>query len=96
MVFQWSLSDSKFAQGIRTLLSILAGLNNAVIWMFFTCPLLSKSFSPFTNPLEIVPSAPITSGITVTSMFDSFFLDIIMIIIFFKVVVVAVEVIIVT
>ena len=34
--------------------------------MVSICPLISKSSSLFTNPLEIVPSAPITIGITVT------------------------------
>ena len=33
MVFHWSLSDSKFPQVSRTLLSILADLNNAVVWV---------------------------------------------------------------
>ena len=39
MVFHWSLSDSKSPQFSRTLLSILADLNNAVVWMVSTCPL---------------------------------------------------------
>ena len=50
-----SQSDSKFSQVSRTLLSILAGVNNAVVWMVSTCLLISKSLSPFINPLEIVP-----------------------------------------
>ena len=37
--------------------------------MVSTCPLISKSSSRFTNTLEVVPSAPITIGITVTFMF---------------------------
>ena len=32
MVFHWSLSDSKSPQVFRTLLCILADLNNAVVW----------------------------------------------------------------
>ena len=32
MVSHWSLSDSKFPQVSRTLLSILTDLNNAVVW----------------------------------------------------------------
>ena len=72
MVFHWSLSDNKPLQVSRTLLSILADLNNAVVWMVSTCPLISKSFSPYDNPLEIVPSAPITIGNTVIFMFYDF------------------------
>ena len=45
MVFHWSLSDSKFLQVSRTLLSSLADLNNAVVWMVSTRPLISKSSS---------------------------------------------------
>ena len=73
MFFHWNLSDSKSPQVSWTLLGILADLSNAVIWMVSTCPLISKSSNPFTNPLEIVPNAPITNGITVTFMFHSFF-----------------------
>ena len=42
---------------------------NAVVKMVSTCPLISKSSSLFTNPLVIVPSTPITIGITVTFLF---------------------------
>ena len=73
MVFHWSLSDSKSPQVSRTLLSILAVLNNAVVWMVSTRPPTSKSSSPFINPLVTVPNAPITIGIIVTCMFHSFF-----------------------
>ena len=74
MVLHWSLSDSKSHQVSRTLLSILAVLNNAVVWMVSTRPPTSKSSSPFSNPLVTVPNAPITIGIFVTCMFHSFFL----------------------
>ena len=60
-----SLSDSKFPQVSRTLLSILADLNITVIWMVSTHPLIFKSSSPFTNPLVTVPSVPIITGITI-------------------------------
>ena len=73
MVSHLSLSDNKSPQVSRTLLSILVYLSNAVVWMNPTCPLISKSSSPFTNPIEIVPSAPTTNGITVTFMFHGFF-----------------------
>ena len=73
MVFHWSLRDSKSPQVSRTLLSILAVLNNAVVWMVSTHPPTSKSFSPFSNPLVTVPKAPISIGIIVTCMFHSFF-----------------------
>ena len=71
MVFHWS--DSKCPQVSRTLLSILAVLNNAVVWMVSTRPPTSKSSSPFSNPLVTVHNAPITIGTIVTYMFHSFF-----------------------
>ena len=37
----WSLSESKFPQVSRTLLSILANFNNAVVWIILILPLLS-------------------------------------------------------
>ena len=73
MVFPWSLSDSKSPEVSKTFLSILAVLNNAVIWMVSTRPPTSKSSSPFSNPLVTVPKAPIMIGVIVTFMFHSFF-----------------------
>ena len=73
MVFHWSLSDSKSPQVSRTLLSILAVLNNAVVWMVSTRPPTSKSSSLFNNPLVTVLNAPITIGIIVICMFHCFF-----------------------
>ena len=73
MVFHRSLSSCKSPQVFRTLLSILAVLNNAVVWMVSTRPPTFKSSSPFNNPLVIVPKAPITIGIIVTFMLYSFF-----------------------
>ena len=72
MVFHWSLSDSKSPQVSRTLLSILAVLNNVVVCMVSTRPPISKFSSPFSNPLVTVPNAPITIGIIATCMFHSF------------------------
>ena len=60
MIFHWNLSDSKSPQVSRTLLSIVAVRNNLTVWMASTRPLISKSFSPFNNPLVTVPNAPIT------------------------------------
>ena len=65
MVFHGSLIS-------RTLLSVLDVLNNVVVWMVFTRPLISRSSSSFHNPLVTVPKAPITIGIIVTFMFHSF------------------------
>ena len=73
MVSHWSLDDSKSPQISRILLSILANLNNAVVWMVSTWPLISKSSSPCTNPLVTEPSALTTISITVTFIFYNFF-----------------------
>ena len=70
MVFHWRLSESKSPQVSRTLVSILAVFNNAVVWMVSTRSPTSKSSKPFNNPLVIVPKVPITIGITVTFMFQ--------------------------
>ena len=72
MVFHWSLSDSNSPQVSKTLLSILAVLNNAVVWMDSNRPSTSKSSSPYSNHLVTVPIAPITIGIIVNCMFHSF------------------------
>ena len=78
IVFHWSFSDSKSPQVSRTLFSILAVLNNAVVWMVSTRPPTSKSSSPSNNPVPnnnpvTVPKAPITISIIFTFMFHSFF-----------------------
>ena len=65
--FEWQQVSS------RTLLSILAVLCNAVIWIVSNHPPTSKSSRSFNNPLVIVPKAPITIGTIVTFMFQSFF-----------------------
>ena len=72
MVFHWSRSDSKSPQISRTFLSILADLNNVVVWMVSTGPFISKSTSPFYNPSVTVPRTPITIGIIFTLMFQFF------------------------
>ena len=40
IVFRWSLSGRKSPQVTGTLLSILAVLNNAVVWIVFTHPII--------------------------------------------------------
>ena len=67
-------SDSKSPQVSRTLLGILAELNNAIIWMVSVCPPIFNSSSLFRKSSGIVQSAPIIIGITVTFMFNGFFL----------------------
>ena len=73
MVCHWSLSDCKSPQVSRTLLSILVYLKKAVVWTVSTRPVISKSSSVGINPLVTLPSTPISIGITVTFMFNSFF-----------------------
>ena len=58
MVFHWSLSDSKSPQVSGTLLSILAILNNSIVWMVSTRLSTFKSTRPFNNPLVTVPTVP--------------------------------------
>ena len=72
MVFDRSLSDSKSPQVSRALLSILAVLSNAVIWIVSNRPPTSKFSRPFNNPLVTVPKAAITICKAVTIMFHSF------------------------
>ena len=73
MVLPWSLSDIKSPQVSRACLRILAVLSNAVVWIVSTRPPISKSSTPFNNPLVIVPNPPITFGTIVTFMFYCFF-----------------------
>ena len=70
---QRSLSDSKSPQVSRTHFSIPADLDNAIFWIFTVRPPISNSLNLLIKPLGIVPSAPITIGITVTLL--SFFTD---------------------
>ena len=48
-------------------------LNNAVVWMVSTLPIIFKSSSLFNNPSATVPRSLITIGIIVTFMFPGFF-----------------------
>ena len=54
MDFHWSLSDTESRQVFRTVLNILDGLNNTIVWMVSICPLISKSSSPLTKSLGIL------------------------------------------
>ena len=65
MVSHWSLSYSESPQISRTLLSILANLNNAVFLMASTRPVISKSSSSCTKPLVTILRTRITIGIIV-------------------------------
>ena len=58
MVFQRSLSDSKSPQFLKT------NLNNALVWMVSILPPMSNSSISIYMPLEAIPSAAITIGIT--------------------------------
>ena len=64
--------DSKSPQVFWTLLSILAYLNNAVVWLVSAHLLIYNSSCPLSKPLGIVPSPLITVGITVTCIFPTF------------------------
>ena len=64
--------EFEWQQVSRSLLSILAVLNNAVVWMVSTRPPTFKSSILFNNPLVTVPKTPITIGIIVTFTFHNF------------------------
>ena len=64
-------SDNK-SQVSRILLSILADTNSAVVWMVLILPLISTSL----KHLRIISRAPTTIGITITFVFNSFFLSV--------------------
>ena len=70
-VFHWSLSDYKCPHFTRTLLSILADLNNAVVSMVSIFHLISNPPAFFPKFLGTVPSAPNKIGNTVTFIFHS-------------------------
>ena len=73
MVFHWSLSDCMSSQVSTTLLRILSDFNNSALSMVSARALISKYSTPCTKPLVIVPSEPVTIGITVTFMFHGIF-----------------------
>ena len=59
-----------FPQNSWTLLSIFTNLNNVVVWIVSTRPLISKSSNPCINPMVTVSKASITIGITITFSFS--------------------------
>ena len=69
MVFHWSLSVGNFPQVSRTLLNILAVLNNVVVWMVYTRPPTSKSSSPLHS--TIFPALEQSLGICLSFHFLS-------------------------
>ena len=71
MVVHWSLIDIKSPQISRTLLSILAVLNSAVVCTVSNLSPTSKSPSPLNNALVTVLKAPIMIGTIDTFMFHS-------------------------
>ena len=73
MVFHWGLSESKSPHVSCPLLSILADLNDTVVWMVSARPLIFNFASPFSKHSGIFPRAPITTGINVIFIFHSFF-----------------------
>ena len=73
MIIHRSSSDSKSPQVPKTLLSTLADLNNAVVCMVLISPPISNSSSIISKLLVAIPSVLITSGITITLMFCSFY-----------------------
>ena len=73
MVSHWNLKDNNSSQVLRTLLSILADLNNTLVWIVSTRPLLSMSSCRHFNPLVTVHRAPFTIGITVYFHVQQFF-----------------------
>ena len=56
----------------RTRLSIVANLENTVVWMDSNRPPIFNSSSLLSKPLCTVQSVPITVGITIFHMFHSF------------------------
>ena len=78
MVFYWIPRKRKSPQVSRksqngSFLSILADLNNMVIWMVSIRPPIFNSSSPLSEHLETVPITPLAIGITANFMFHSIF-----------------------
>ena len=78
MVFHWILRDNKCPQVSWTLLSIVADVNNAVVWMDSILPLISSSSSFSSMPFGTVPCPPTMTDITVTFLLLGFFSSLVM------------------
>ena len=72
MIFHWNLNDSKSSQFIRNLLSILADVNNSVVWKFSILSWISNPSGLSSKPFATVLRAPI--GISVTVMLSVCFI----------------------
>ena len=70
MDFHWTLGKIKFIQVFRTLLSRLADLNYAAVYMISILPLICSS-NLFYKPLKSFPSAPTTVAIIIIFMLHS-------------------------
>ena len=70
MIFYWSLSENKSPQVSRTLLSILADLNNEIVWMVSTFSVISTSSSLCTSPS--VTEQLIRSSLSCSKVFFQF------------------------
>ena len=68
--FHWNLSDRKSPQVSWILLSILADLNDAVVWTVLILPLIFNCSNPLCNLLGIISTAPTTIDITITCIFQ--------------------------
>ena len=69
MVFHWKLIDNKSSKVSRALVSILADLNNAVVWIISILPLILRPSSLSSNPFWTVWRVPRIIAITVTMKF---------------------------
>ena len=71
--FSLKFDDGKILKVFRTLLSILADLNNSVVWIVSARSSIFDSSKSFTKPLWIIQSVPVTIRITVTFMLHTLF-----------------------
>ena len=72
MIFYWNPSNNKSVQVSRTLLSILANLNNTVILMDSACPLIPNSSGSFFKLFGVILSTPIAIIIFIIILFIYF------------------------